>query len=98
MVGKASDVLVFAEVMHQGTGSKVTGFLQSLVCLDNRTRTEILQKKKRKMKKAFKFSLERGSEGTREAGSGSVRFTSLWPGFDSGVRLKPSFLVGLVPL
>ena len=48
------------------------------------------------MKKAFKFSLERGSEGTREAGSGSVRFTSLWPGFDSGVRLKPSFLVGLV--
>lgn len=62
LVGKASDVLVFAEVMHQGTGSKVTGFLQSLVCLDNRTRTEILQKKKRKMKKAFKFSLERGSE------------------------------------
>lgn len=50
------------------------------------------------MKKAFKFSLERGSEGTREAGSGSVRFTSLWPGFDSGVTLKPSFLVGLVPL
>ena len=55
LVGQASDVLVFAEVMHQGTGSKVTGFLQSLVCLDNRTRTEILQKEKERWKKRLSF-------------------------------------------
>ena len=81
LVGKASDVLVFAEVMHQGTGSKVTGFLQSLVCLDNRTRTEILQKEKERWKKRLNFLYREGVRGPGRQAVGA--FASLPCGLGS---------------
>ena len=78
LVGKASDVLVFAEVMHQGTGSKVTGFLQSLVCLDNRTRTEILQKEKERWKREREWGDQGGRQWER-----SLHFPVAWVRFRS---------------
>lgn len=40
------------------------------------------------MKKAFKFSLERGSEGTREAESGKLHFPVAWVRFRSDTEAE----------